>query len=169
MATDDYGQGINVAALLDAPDAETLARNLANGFASRSVLRFASATARAAALTGPTAPVAGMHTYLTDTQRLYAYTGSAWRQVSSLTQQGTVNMNWANANTASVTVTFPFAFSSPPNVFVNLASGNGSVSRWSARAYQITATNFIVLLYAPDPAILSSGVNIPIQWFATLS
>ncbi|MER5675760.1 H-type lectin domain-containing protein [Streptomyces sp. NPDC002238] len=169
MATDDYGQGINVAALLDAPDAATLARNLANGIASRSILRFASASARAVALTGIAAPVAGMHTYLEDTQRLYFYTGAAWRQVSSLTQQGTVSMSWANANTASVTVTFPFAFAAQPNVFVNLNSGNGAVARWSCRAYQITATSFIAFLYAADPAALTTGTAIPVQWLATLA
>ncbi|MEV8349069.1 hypothetical protein ACFVTT_15570 [Streptomyces niveus] len=169
MSTDNYGQGINVAALLDAPDAETLARNLANGIASRSILRYPSASARAAALVGATAPVAGMHTYLEDTKRLYSYDGAQWRQVSSLTQQGTVNMSWTNANSASVTVTFPFAFAAAPNVFLNVNSGNGAVARWSHRAYQITATNFIAFLYAADAAVLTTGVAIPVQWFATLS
>nr|WSS66725.1 H-type lectin domain-containing protein [Streptomyces sp. NBC_01177] len=169
MATDDFGQGINVAALLDAPDAATLARNLANGIASRSILRFASASARAAALTGVSAPTAGMHSYLEDTQRLYFYTGSVWRQVSSLTQQGSVNLSWTNANTASVTVTFPFAFASTPNVFVNINSGNGAVARWSCRAYQITATNFVAFLYAADAASLTSGSAIPVQWLASLT
>ncbi|MCX4676688.1 H-type lectin domain-containing protein [Streptomyces sp. NBC_01433] len=169
MSTDDYGQGVTVAELLDAPNAETLAKNLANGIVARSVLVFASAAARSAALLGAAAPTDGMHTYLKDTQRLYEYQGTVWRQVSSLTQQGAVSMNWSNANQASVSVTFPFAFPSAPLVFVNLATGTGAVSRWSARAYSIGTSSFTILLYAPDPAILTSGSSIPVQWFASLT
>ncbi|MEU6534245.1 hypothetical protein ABZ869_34240, partial [Streptomyces sp. NPDC046928] len=43
--TDSYGQGVSISSLTDKPDAETLAKNIANGIASRSVLRFASAAA----------------------------------------------------------------------------------------------------------------------------
>ncbi|MGV9888398.1 hypothetical protein [Streptomyces sp. NPDC003395] len=78
MATDDYGQGISVADLATAPNAEALAKNLANGLAQRSILRYASASARASALTGATAPVEGMVTWLQDVNRLYVYDGSAW-------------------------------------------------------------------------------------------
>jgi hypothetical protein len=78
MATDDYGQGISVADLATAPNAEALAKNLANGLAQRSVLRYASASARASALTGTTAPVEGMVTWLQDVNKLYIYDGSAW-------------------------------------------------------------------------------------------
>jgi len=77
MATDDYGQGITVADLTMAADAEFLAKNIANGLASRSILRFASASARTAALVGVAAPVEGMVTWLQDVNRLYVYDGSA--------------------------------------------------------------------------------------------
>lgn len=73
--TDDYGQDVNIASLTDAPNAETLAKSIANGIAQRSVMRFASASARGATLT---APVDGMATWLQDVNRLDLYNGSAW-------------------------------------------------------------------------------------------
>lgn len=79
MATqDDYGQNVNIASLTDAPDASKLAKELANGLAQRGVMRFASASARGAALTGATAPVDGMATWLQDVNQLQVYNGSAW-------------------------------------------------------------------------------------------
>jgi hypothetical protein len=79
MATqDDYGQGVNIASLTDAPDASKLAKELANGLAQRGVMRFASASARGATLTGTSAPVDGMATWLQDVDRLDVYNGSAW-------------------------------------------------------------------------------------------
>ncbi|MEU0992015.1 hypothetical protein [Streptomyces sp. NPDC005953] len=82
--TDDYGQGVSIASLTDPPHAEILARNIANRIVERSVMRFASAAARAAALTGATAPVEGMVTWLQDTNLLYVYDGTAWRPQSVL-------------------------------------------------------------------------------------
>lgn len=75
---DDYGQNINIASLTDAPDASKLAKDLANAIAPRSVMRFASASARGAALAGATAPVEGMAAWLQDVNRLEVYDGSAW-------------------------------------------------------------------------------------------
>lgn len=79
--TDDYGQAISIALLTDPPNAETLAKSLAAGIVPRSVMRFASASARSAALTGATAPVEGMVTYLQDVNQAYLYDGSAWRLI----------------------------------------------------------------------------------------
>ncbi|MFF5451888.1 hypothetical protein ACFY40_11685 [Streptomyces sp. NPDC012950] len=62
--SDPYGQSINIAALTDAPDAETLAHGIVDAVAPRLNLRFASAAARAAQLVGAAAPVPGMYTYL---------------------------------------------------------------------------------------------------------
>ncbi|MFD9276941.1 hypothetical protein ACFWD7_06560 [Streptomyces mirabilis] len=75
---DDYGQGVNIASLTDAPDASQLAKDIANGIAPRGVMRFASATARGAALSGASAPVDGMATWLQDVDRLEVYNGAAW-------------------------------------------------------------------------------------------
>lgn len=78
--TDPYGQGIAIAALTDAPDASALAAALGglSGLTARCVMRFASASARSAALTGSTAPVAGMTTWLIAEKRLDVYDGTAW-------------------------------------------------------------------------------------------
>lgn len=76
--TDDYGQGVNIASLTDAPDANKLAKDIVNGIAQRSVMRFASAAARTAALTGPSAPVEGMMTWLIAEGRLEIRHNSAW-------------------------------------------------------------------------------------------
>jgi len=89
--TDDYGQGVTVAALTDAPNAETLARNIANAIVQRSVMRFASASARAAALTGATAPVEGMVSWLQDVNGLYFYDGTAWQLMNIIE-----TMPWTN-------------------------------------------------------------------------
>lgn len=80
--TDDYGQGIGIASLTDAPNAEKLAKDIVNAVAQRSVLRFPSATARAATLTGSSAPVEGMLSWLQDINRLDLYDGSSWVAVS---------------------------------------------------------------------------------------
>ncbi|MFJ7963122.1 hypothetical protein [Streptomyces sp. NPDC096324] len=88
--TDDYGQGVSISALTDAPDAATLAKNIANGIAPRSVMRFASSSARAGALTGATAPVEGMVSYLQDVDRLYVYTGTAWVEIGTKAEASAV-------------------------------------------------------------------------------
>ncbi|MFF4090417.1 hypothetical protein ACFYY9_26575 [Streptomyces nigra] len=80
--TDDYGQGINIASLTDAPDAGKLAKDIVNAIAQRSILRYASASARGAALTGATAPVEGMLSWLQDVNRLDLYDGAGWVAVS---------------------------------------------------------------------------------------
>lgn len=80
--TDDYGQGVQIASKTDAPNAEQLAKDIVNAIAQRSILRFASASTRGATLTGATAPVEGMLTWLQDINRLDLYDGSAWVAVS---------------------------------------------------------------------------------------
>ena len=79
---DDYGQNISIASLTDAPDAEKLAKEIANALAQRGVMRFASASARGATLVGDAAPVEGMLTWIRDADRLDLYDGSAWVTVS---------------------------------------------------------------------------------------
>ncbi|MGW7087499.1 hypothetical protein ACWGH2_28940 [Streptomyces sp. NPDC054871] len=81
--TDDYGQGINIASLTDAPDAAKLAKDLGNLLAPRGVMRFASASARSATLTDAATPVEGMQTWLQDVNRLDVYDGSGWVAVST--------------------------------------------------------------------------------------
>ncbi|MFJ7417999.1 hypothetical protein ACIQXD_05220 [Streptomyces uncialis] len=77
---DDYGQGIQIASLLDAPDAGKLAKDIANALAQRGVMRFASASARGATIT---APVEGMLAWLRDVDLLTLWDGSAWTVVAT--------------------------------------------------------------------------------------
>lgn len=76
---DDYGQGIQIASLTDAPDAEKLAKEIANALAKRGVMYFASTSARGATIPAPTE---GMLTWIRDADRLDLYDGSAWVTVS---------------------------------------------------------------------------------------
>lgn len=76
--TDAYGQGVQIAALTDVPNMATAAFNLADPIVQRSIMRFASASARGATLTSP---VEGMTTWLQDVNTLEVYDGTAWRGV----------------------------------------------------------------------------------------
>lgn len=81
---DPFAQSINIAALTDAPDVETLAHGIVDAVAPRLVLRFATAVARAATLVGTAAPVPGMITYLISEDRYEARMGDGtWRTISS--------------------------------------------------------------------------------------
>lgn len=109
MATDDYSQGISIADLASAPNAETLGKNIANPLAARSIMRFASASARTAALTGAAAPVEGMATWLQDVNRLYVYDGTSWIEMSraltsefvdDTTNRTTTSTSYGNSSSA---------------------------------------------------------------------
>lgn len=73
--TDGYGQGIEIASLFDAPNAEKLAKDLADVIAPRSNMRFASAAERNATLTDP---VEGMEAWLEAENLKTVYDGTAW-------------------------------------------------------------------------------------------
>lgn len=77
MATDGYGQGITIPALTDSPSISTVGASL-ESLLSHSVLRFSSASARAATLVGEYAPTEGMISWLTDVDRFDYYDGAAW-------------------------------------------------------------------------------------------
>jgi hypothetical protein len=73
--TDNFGQGISIAALTDAPNAQVLAQNIVNAIVPQSVMRFASATARTADIASP---AEGMVTWCQDTNILEYYDGTQW-------------------------------------------------------------------------------------------
>jgi len=77
-ASDQYGQNVQIWQMTDAPSIPGAAQALADGIIPRTVMRFASASARGATLTGAYAPVEGMASYLLDVNRLEVYNGSAW-------------------------------------------------------------------------------------------
>lgn len=75
MAINDiYGQGFQGLDYGEQPDLKVLSEKLLR-MAGQTVMRFASASARSAAIA---APVAGMTAWLTDVGRLEVYDGSAW-------------------------------------------------------------------------------------------
>lgn len=84
--TDAFGQNISIAALTDAPNANTLAFNIVDALAGRGVMRFASASERNATLTSP---VAGMMAWIGTEKLLTHYDGTAWVVVSAGTQAWT--------------------------------------------------------------------------------
>lgn len=74
--TDSFGQGVNLALLSDAPDAQQLAADLAAGTLARSMLRYDSTAHRGTEIE---TPEEGMVTYLRDSNTVEYYSGSAWR------------------------------------------------------------------------------------------
>lgn len=160
---DDYGQGVDIAALLDAPDAEALAQAIANGSLSRSVLRFDSAAARAAALPAPTD---GMVSTLTDTKRVYRYNGSAWVAFAPQFQLGIFLVTFNAQDQYPTTINFPTAFPTTPFVFVNLASAAGGTSRWTPRVTSASPTQFSALFQSGTDGAVANWLNVPIWWLA---
>lgn len=166
MATDDYGQGVTLPALSDPPNIETF-KAIINALVQHSVMRFANATARTAALTGPSAPVEGMLTTLDDTNLIYRYDGTTWRAVAPPIQSGQLNVSFTNLALYTTTVTFPVPFSAAPRVTVNIASQLGPTARWGARAVDITTAGFTLFLFAGDTTNPEdTWSNIPVQWEA---
>lgn len=137
--TDDYGQGVSIASLTDAPNAEVLAKAIANAIVARSVMRFASASSRAATLT---APVEGMVTWLQDVNGLYIYDGSSWQPL--MVGGATVSAQQSASFDATIT-TFGTSASSGSYtdcgvVFVAPSSGRVTISV-QARFQSSTATS----------------------------
>lgn len=101
---DDYSQDVSIATLTDPPDAETLAKNIANAIVAQSNMRFASASARTVALAGVAAPVEGMETWLQDTNKKYVYDGASWVEVP-LKAKGYATLTSSTGTTSSEILT----------------------------------------------------------------
>jgi len=82
----------------DPPDLANISKAVVDWAATRIVMRFASAAARAAAV--PT-PVEGMVSWLNDTNQLYVHNGTGWVLVSALDNTGwitaTLGSGWTGA------------------------------------------------------------------------
>ncbi|MCX4605520.1 H-type lectin domain-containing protein [Streptomyces anulatus] len=163
--TDDYGQGVSIASLADQPDAETLARNIANAIVSRSVMRFASASTRTASLAGTSAPVEGMVSWLQDVNRFDIYNGSSWVPVTPQKLGAVELITFTTRTTFTLPVTFSSAFSSAPGVHTNINSGSGPTSQWHSRAIDVTNTGFTLFVYSLQSA---AWTNVPVRWDAAL-
>lgn len=163
--TDDYGQGVSIASLADQPDAETLARNIANGIAGRSIMRFASASTRTATLTGVAAPVEGMVSWLQDVNRLDIYNGSIWAPVTPQKLGGIESLTFTTRTSFTKAVVFSTAFSAAPGVHTNINSGSGPTSQWHSRAIDVTAAGFTLFVFSLQSAAWTSE---PVRWDASL-
>ncbi|WP_328313077.1 hypothetical protein OG432_24360 [Streptomyces sp. NBC_00442] len=73
--TDNYGQSISIPSLTDAPNIEAAVSSTINALTQRTILRFASASARNAAIGSP---VEGMQCWLQDTNTMTYYDGTQW-------------------------------------------------------------------------------------------
>jgi hypothetical protein len=142
--TDDYGQGVGIASLTDAPDASKLAQDIANAIVQRGVLRFASASARGATLTGVHAPVAGMLSWLQDVQRLDLYDGSAWVAVSVGTSSWTtiaLSSGWSQNGNSNGTLQYRrLNISGEDSLQFRGAIGRSSYPSTPADSYIINST-----------------------------
>jgi len=125
--TDDYGQGLSVASLTDAPNAEALAKNIANALAQRSIMRFASASARNAAISSP---VEGMAAWLQDSNLITIYTGSAWLPLlgASVSDQQSPSFDtsittYGTGSTGGSYATCGVVFTAPLSGTVKITSG----------------------------------------------
>ncbi|MFD7661090.1 hypothetical protein [Streptomyces sp. NPDC059788] len=135
--TDTYGQGVQVYALPDAPNLETLAGNLAVGLVPRSVMRFASASARNATITSP---VAGMAAFLVAEKLLTVYDGTAWTVVAAGTSAWT---------------TIPLA-----SGFAHNGNSNGSAQYRVVNLFgelTVMLQGGIDITYFGSPAVISNG------------
>ncbi|MEU7149223.1 hypothetical protein AB0B15_14475 [Streptomyces sp. NPDC045456] len=134
--TDTYGQGVQIASLTDAPNAETLAQNLA-AMVSRSNMRFASAAARNAAITSP---VAGMVAFLTAEKLFTGYDGTAWVVLAAGTSAWT---------------TIPLA-----SGFSHNGNDNGSAQYRVVNLFgemTVMLQGGIDITYSGSPAVISNG------------
>lgn len=82
MLTDSYGQSIPYLDYTDAPDLSAWGAALANGVAPQTVMKFASASTRAATLTGAQTPTVGMVTYCVAEDRLDVYQAGGWTPIT---------------------------------------------------------------------------------------
>jgi len=76
----------------DPPDLANISKAIVDWAATRIVMRFASSTARAAAIPAPTE---GMVSWLNDTNRLYGYNGTTWMLVGLLDDTGWITATLA--------------------------------------------------------------------------
>jgi hypothetical protein len=86
VATDTYGQGVQIPALTDAPNISLVGQSM-DDIIAKSNMSFASATDRNATLTDP---VAGMVAFLDDSKIFTGYDGSTWQTIVAST------LPWAN-------------------------------------------------------------------------
>lgn len=144
---DDYGQGVKIAALTDAPDAAALARNIVNSIVPQMVMRFDSASNRNATLPKPQA---GMMAWLRTERLLTEYDGTEWSVVAAGSQAWTtvpLDADWAHNGNSQGTFQYRLVnlFGQPTMML------QGGISR--VASYPVNFPSYFVLntsLLPPD-------------------
>lgn len=121
----------------------------------QTVMVFANATARDAALT---APSQGMVAYLKDEARVYQYTGSAWKPTTNFTtESGTATI------TTSGSINFTSGrFTQTPVVIASVASSATNTTSVTVASVSTTGVTF----YLWSGAVASTTANRVVNWFA---
>jgi hypothetical protein len=135
---DGYGQNISLWQLTDAPSIPAAIKALADGVIPRSILRFASTTARNAAIA---TPVEGMMTWLTAEGRLEIRHNGAWLAWPPIPVQ-TFQVSDAPYNQIQVTVDYSSAAWPRPQ-FVVPPSGRAYITVSASIANLNTDTSTI--------------------------
>jgi hypothetical protein len=164
--SDVYGQSIDLPVLLDVPDVEALSTAIEQS-TSRGILRFASASARAAAVPSP---VDGMYSTLSDTKRLYRYNGTTGQWVATAPEfrTGTFTITGSGQDQYTTNVTFSSPMSSSPVVFANLATSSGASSRWTTRVPSASPTGFSVLVQSSVDGVTANWSSVPL-WYVAIA
>lgn len=83
-------------------------------------------------------------------------------------QRGTETITaWASATSKSVTVTFPVAFSTAPQVFVNIKDTASVLPRtWTVRATSVTTTSFSINMFTVDTSSSAPTGDVKVDWLA---
>lgn len=81
-------------------------------------------------------------------------------------KRGSVNVNFTSQTSFTTAVSFGATFPTGPQVTVNINSGDGTTSRWSARAINVTTTGFTLFVYNESGSPAQTWVNIPVGYIA---
>ncbi|WP_228973406.1 H-type lectin domain-containing protein [Streptomyces sp. DH12] len=127
------------------------------------VLHFATANARAAALSGSSAPVPGMLTWLNDSRRYEYWNGTAWVRLVPHKQRGSTLVSFSSRTSFTRDITFPTPFATDPFVSVWIHSGAGETAQWHARPINATKTGFTLFLFSTTASAWS---EVSVRWEA---
>tara|TARA_R110001592_G_scaffold227328_1_gene483518 strand:- start:129 stop:620 length:492 start_codon:yes stop_codon:yes gene_type:complete len=140
-----------------------------DGFLMRqSVMVFASASARDAALSGVL--VEGMHAYTSDADTLWFYNGSAWRaavdynraviQAGEALYDGTSSTGYGSLNT------FPNAFTAAPYIVATVENSGSAIDQgYYVKTISVSATSFRFRHYATS-GYWDDSVTANVHWIA---
>lgn len=81
-------------------------------------------------------------------------------------RRGSTNVSFTSLTSFTVAVTYGATFPATPTVTTNINSGDGSTSRWSSRAINVSTTGFTLFVYSEGGGPAVTWSNIAVQWIA---